>query len=93
VKGPHRILVIVIWRSWPGQSAQACSSDVFPLPAGAEMIVSRFRTAQSSVATRSWRPISPCRAVPAAQPPRPTCRSSRHLLQASGQGNPRGSPV
>jgi hypothetical protein len=49
----HRILVIVIRRSWPGQSAQACSSDVFPLPAGAEMIVTRFRTARPSVAGRS----------------------------------------
>jgi hypothetical protein len=45
VKKRHRILVIVIRRSWPGQSAQACSSDVFPLPTGAEMIVTRFRTA------------------------------------------------
>jgi hypothetical protein len=53
VKKRHRILVIVIRRSWPGQSAQACSSDVFPLSAGAEMIVTRFRTARSSVAGRS----------------------------------------
>jgi hypothetical protein len=33
--------------------AQARSSDVFPLSAGAEMIVTRFPTTRSSVATRS----------------------------------------
>ena len=42
-----------IRRSWAGWSAHACSSDVFPLPAGAEMIVTRFPAARSSAATRS----------------------------------------
>jgi hypothetical protein len=53
VKKRHRILVIVIRRSWPGRSAHACSRDAFPLPAGAEMIVTRFPTARSNVAAKS----------------------------------------
>jgi hypothetical protein len=42
-----------IRRCWPARSAHSCSSDVFPLPAGAEMIVTRFPAARSSAATRS----------------------------------------
>jgi hypothetical protein len=49
VSGRRLMSTIVIRRSWPGQSAQACSSDVFPLSAGAEMIVTRFATARPSV--------------------------------------------
>jgi hypothetical protein len=52
VNGRHRILVIVI-RILARPVGQACSSDVFPLPVGAEMIVVRFPAALSSVATRS----------------------------------------
>ena len=40
--GPACTDMKAIRRSWPGRSAHACSSDVFPLPAGAEMIVTRF---------------------------------------------------
>jgi hypothetical protein len=70
VKKRHRILVIVIRRSWPGQSAQACSSDVFPLPTGAEMIVTRFRTAvqRGGQVVTADRPL-PGRATPAADMP------------------------
>lgn len=37
----------------PARPAQTCSSDVFPLPAGAEMIATCFPAARSSAATRS----------------------------------------
>jgi hypothetical protein len=52
VRDHHRITVIVIRQSWPGQSARAYSRDIFPLLAGAEMIVTRLPAARSSVATR-----------------------------------------
>src|SRR5215471_13386230 len=42
----------------PGRSAHVRSSDVFPLPAGAEMIVTFFAAARSRAARRSPRPIS-----------------------------------
>jgi hypothetical protein len=42
-----------IRRSWPGCSAHGRSSDVLPLPASAEMIVTRIAAARSSAATRS----------------------------------------
>jgi hypothetical protein len=44
------------------QTAGPRGSEVFPLPAGAEMIVIFFSAAWSSAATRSWRSISPGRA-------------------------------
>ena len=40
------------------RSAHVRSSDVFPLPAGAEMIVTFLAAARSSAATRSTRSIS-----------------------------------
>ena len=46
-------------RGRPGRSAQPRSSDVFPLPAGAEMIVTFRAAALSKAAKRSPRPISP----------------------------------
>ena len=46
------------WRR-PDRSAQADNSEVFPLPAGAEMIVTFRVTARSNAATRSARSISP----------------------------------
>jgi hypothetical protein len=42
---------------WPGRSAQARSSDVYPLPAGAEMIVTFRVAARSKAARRSPRSI------------------------------------
>src|SRR5580692_208605 len=42
----------------PGRSAQARSSDVFPLPAGAAIIVTRPAAARSRAARRSPRSIS-----------------------------------
>src|SRR5262245_16813108 len=45
-------------RGCPGRPAHARSSDVFPLPAGAEMIVTFPATPRSRAATRSPRPIS-----------------------------------
>jgi len=47
---------------WPGRSAQARNSDVFPLPAGAEMMVTFLAAALLSAARRSSRSIS--RGVP-----------------------------
>ena len=43
---------------WPGRSAHARSSEVFPLPAGAEMIVTFPAAARSRAARRSVRSIS-----------------------------------
>src|SRR4029077_3616455 len=45
-------------RDGPGRPAQAPSSDVFPLPAGAEMTVTFRVAARSRAATRSPRSIS-----------------------------------
>src|SRR5579872_5866496 len=45
-------------RGCPGPPAQARSSDVFPLPAGAEMIVTVRVAARSRAATSSLRSIS-----------------------------------
>ena len=42
----------------PGRQAQTRSSDVFPLPAGAEMTVTFLAAARSRAATRSPRSIS-----------------------------------
>ena len=47
-----------------GRSAQARSSDVFPLPAGAEMTVTFRAVMRSRQATRSSRAISGWRATP-----------------------------
>jgi hypothetical protein len=68
--------------------AHACSSGAFPLPAGAEMIVTASRPRDPA-----WRPGRYGRSA-LARPllpgtnQWPTCRSSRHLLRASGRGNP-----
>jgi len=48
--------------------AHARSSEVFQLPAGAEMTVIFLSAAWSSAQTRSWRSISPGRAVLGARP-------------------------
>ena len=45
-------------RGCPGRSAQARNSDVFPLPAGAEMTVTCFAAARSRAARRLPRSIS-----------------------------------
>jgi hypothetical protein len=45
-------------RGWPGRPAQARSSDVFPLPAGAETTVTFRAAARSRAARRSLRSIS-----------------------------------
>jgi hypothetical protein len=56
----------IVNAAWPGRSAQARSSDVFPLPAGAEIIVTGWATARSRRVTRRSRAI--VRRVPAGGP-------------------------
>lgn len=83
-------------RSLPARSAQARSKDVFPLPAGAEMIVTRRRAARSRVATRSCRSINPTllpgpSSIALSPPGEPSAYSEeitrihrRHLTGAAG---------
>src|SRR6516225_1536272 len=69
----------------PGRSAQARSSDVFPLPAGAEMIATFFAAARSSAARRSSRSISR-RVARATRPAYVLSTTARNL--GSGPGAP-----
>ncbi len=50
---PGRTVMKAIRPSGPGWSAHARNSDVFPVPAGAEMIVTRFWAARFKAAIRS----------------------------------------